>query len=139
MLLEVSQYLENYLVPHFDPDSASFEHVMSIVLMVNEKFRSGVPAWPPFHAHAVRVTPGLHACVRQGVLESMAMGSSGTHRMGCYQRCGQQIKPKSLLYQVWRFSSCTSIDWAHVWDIRAHAQPTMYSSPLITCAHECVP
>lgn len=37
MILEVSQYLENYLWPHFDPADASFEHVMSIILMVNEK------------------------------------------------------------------------------------------------------
>ncbi|KAM3292475.1 hypothetical protein ACQJBY_032603 [Aegilops geniculata] len=39
MILEVSQYLENYLWPHFDPDDASFEHVMSMILMVNEKDR----------------------------------------------------------------------------------------------------
>lgn len=37
MILEVSQYLENYLWPHFDPETASFEHIMSMVLMVNEK------------------------------------------------------------------------------------------------------
>jgi intron-binding protein aquarius len=37
MILEVSQYLENYLWPHFDPADASFEHVTSIILMVNEK------------------------------------------------------------------------------------------------------
>lgn len=37
MILEVSQYLENYLWPNFDAESASFEHVMSIILMVNEK------------------------------------------------------------------------------------------------------
>ena len=37
MILEVSQYLENYLWPNFDPQTASFEHVMSIILMVNEK------------------------------------------------------------------------------------------------------
>lgn len=39
MVLEISQYLENYLWPHFDPESATFEHVMSIILMVNEKVR----------------------------------------------------------------------------------------------------
>ncbi|GLI62109.1 hypothetical protein VaNZ11_004692 [Volvox africanus] len=49
MLLEVSQYLENYLWPNFDPETATFEHVMSIVLMVNEKFRENVPAWMCFH------------------------------------------------------------------------------------------
>ncbi|KAG8097335.1 hypothetical protein GUJ93_ZPchr0013g35702 [Zizania palustris] len=49
MILEVSQYLENYLWPNFDPDSASFEHVMSMILMVNEKFRENVAAWTCFH------------------------------------------------------------------------------------------
>jgi hypothetical protein len=49
MVLEISQYLENYLWPHFDPLTATFEHVMSIILMVNEKFRENVPAWACFH------------------------------------------------------------------------------------------
>lgn len=52
MLLEISQYLENYLWPHFDPEAASFEHVMSIILMVNEKFRESIPAWTCFHTRA---------------------------------------------------------------------------------------
>lgn len=39
MILEVSQYLENYLWPNFDPEAATFEHVMSMILMVNEKVR----------------------------------------------------------------------------------------------------
>ena len=37
MILEVSQYLENYLWPNFDPETATYEHVMSMILMVNEK------------------------------------------------------------------------------------------------------
>jgi len=37
MILEVSQYLENYLWPNFDPETATFEHVMSMILMINEK------------------------------------------------------------------------------------------------------
>ena len=50
MLLEVSQYLEKYLWPNFDNATATFAHIMSIVLMVNEKFREGVPAWGCFHS-----------------------------------------------------------------------------------------
>ncbi|KAI3845892.1 hypothetical protein MKX03_024501 [Papaver bracteatum] len=45
MILEVSQYLENYLWPNFDPETASFEHVMSMILMINEKFKENVAAW----------------------------------------------------------------------------------------------
>lgn len=37
MILEVSQYLENYLWPNFNPETATLEHVMSMILMVNEK------------------------------------------------------------------------------------------------------
>ena len=47
MMLEFSQYMENYLWPNFTPD-ATIGHVMSIVYMVNEKFRERVPAWVPF-------------------------------------------------------------------------------------------
>ncbi|XP_028795937.1 RNA helicase aquarius [Neltuma alba] len=49
MILEVSQYLENYLWPNFDPETATFEHVMSMMLMVNEKFRENVAAWVCFY------------------------------------------------------------------------------------------
>ncbi|KAL0413595.1 UNVERIFIED_CONTAM: RNA helicase aquarius [Sesamum radiatum] len=49
MILEVSQYLENYLWPNFSPEAASFEHVMSMILMVNEKFRENVAAWICFY------------------------------------------------------------------------------------------
>lgn len=37
MILEISQYLEKYLWPHFDAQTATFEHVMSMILMINEK------------------------------------------------------------------------------------------------------
>lgn len=50
MLLEISQYLENYLWPNFDEETATFQHVMSIIIMVNEKFREGVSAWDCFNS-----------------------------------------------------------------------------------------
>lgn len=45
MVLELSQYLENYLWPHYNPINATHSHVMSIVSMVNEKFREGINPW----------------------------------------------------------------------------------------------
>ena len=39
--LEASGYLENYLWKHFGPTS-SYDHVHSIVLLINEKFRGGM-------------------------------------------------------------------------------------------------
>lgn len=54
MLLEISQYLENYLWPHFDPETASLAHIISILLLVNEKFRENVSAWTFLSARPVR-------------------------------------------------------------------------------------
>ncbi|XP_023721856.1 RNA helicase aquarius [Cryptotermes secundus] len=48
MMLEFSQYLENYLWPNYLTSKSSHAHMMSIVIMVNEKFRERVPAWQPF-------------------------------------------------------------------------------------------
>ncbi|KAF8988830.1 hypothetical protein BGZ52_010807 [Haplosporangium bisporale] len=47
-LLEVSQYLEKFLWPHYDADASSTTHILSIVLMVNEKFRGRFEAWGAF-------------------------------------------------------------------------------------------
>lgn len=44
MVLEFSQYLENYLWPNYKP-GASQAHMLSIVIMVNEKFRERVQVW----------------------------------------------------------------------------------------------
>ncbi|XP_065833502.1 RNA helicase aquarius-like [Oscarella lobularis] len=48
VLLELSQYLENYLWPNFDAVSSTKAHLMSIAVLVNEKFREGVSAWESF-------------------------------------------------------------------------------------------
>lgn len=45
MILEFSQYLENYLWPNYNSVTAPFAHTMSIVIMLNEKFRERVAPW----------------------------------------------------------------------------------------------
>lgn len=50
-MLEFSQYLENYLWPNYKGGEASHAHMMSIVVMLNEKFRERVPAWEAFTKH----------------------------------------------------------------------------------------
>jgi hypothetical protein len=53
-VLEISQYLENYLWPHFEAGvegAAAYEHLMSMVAMVNQKFREQVPGWACFNQH----------------------------------------------------------------------------------------
>ena len=53
--LELSGYLERHLWPECsDPSAASFEHVMSIVCMVNFKAHEGVAAWAAFAADPER-------------------------------------------------------------------------------------
>ncbi|XP_072391042.1 RNA helicase aquarius isoform X1 [Diabrotica undecimpunctata] len=47
MVLEFSQYLENYLWPNYSP-TASYSHMLSIIIMVNEKFRERVQVWQAF-------------------------------------------------------------------------------------------
>jgi intron-binding protein aquarius len=56
MLLDILGYAEGYLWPHFTPD-ASATHVLSLILMINEKFRQGVEpfAW-------LISTPGPMGC-----------------------------------------------------------------------------
>jgi intron-binding protein aquarius len=41
-LLEFSSYLESYLWPHFDAASASKEHLLSLVMVINQKYKDGV-------------------------------------------------------------------------------------------------
>ncbi|CAG9762602.1 unnamed protein product [Ceutorhynchus assimilis] len=47
MVLEFSQYLEKFLWPNYKP-GASIAHILSIVVMVNEKFRERVQEWDAF-------------------------------------------------------------------------------------------
>ena len=58
-LLEISQYLESYLWPHFDADSSTRVHVLSIAAMVNQKRREGVSPWDPFRAAGSEKFAGL--------------------------------------------------------------------------------
>lgn len=48
MMLEFSQYLENFLWPYYNTKIATRAHTMSIVVMVNEKFRERVQVWKVF-------------------------------------------------------------------------------------------
>lgn len=47
MILEFSRYLENYLWPNFN-EKASSAHVMSMVFLLNEKFRERIEVWKVF-------------------------------------------------------------------------------------------
>ena len=63
MLLEVSQYLELYLWPHYDDATATPQHVLSIAAMVVEKARENVPAWNCFTGGPSEVHDAAAGCV----------------------------------------------------------------------------
>ncbi|EFN59246.1 hypothetical protein CHLNCDRAFT_29663 [Chlorella variabilis] len=84
-LLEISQYLENYLWPHFEAGmagSAAYQHLMSMVVMVNQKFREQVPGWacfqqqnkdfPTFFQHVLMVKTEQEAGGRMRMHEKVA-------------------------------------------------------------------
>lgn len=50
MVLELSQYLENYLWPNYSWQ-ATPRHMLSVVVLINEKFRERIPAWQSFESH----------------------------------------------------------------------------------------
>jgi len=58
MMLEFSQYLENYLWPNYDSQTSSPYHILSMIIMINEKFRERVSAWQIFEKSPERF-PGL--------------------------------------------------------------------------------
>ncbi|SPP83641.1 RNA helicase aquarius [Drosophila guanche] len=47
-MLEFSQYMEQYLWPNYQRETATHAHLMSIVIMANEKFRERVQVWNVF-------------------------------------------------------------------------------------------
>ncbi|XP_023807311.1 intron-binding protein aquarius isoform X2 [Oryzias latipes] len=67
MLLEFSQYLENYLWVNYTPDVSSKAFMMSICCIVNEKFRENVPAWEVFKKKPSHF-PFFFKCVMEAVL-----------------------------------------------------------------------
>ncbi|TMS21649.1 RNA helicase aquarius [Larimichthys crocea] len=67
MLLEFSQYLENYLWVNYTPEVSSNAYLMSICCIVNEKFRENVPAWEVFKKEPSHF-PYFFKCVMEAVL-----------------------------------------------------------------------
>ncbi|CAB1331070.1 unnamed protein product [Coregonus sp. 'balchen'] len=73
MLLEFSQYLENYLWVNYNPEVPSNAYLMSICCIVNEKFRENVPAWEVFKKEPTHF-PYFFKCVMEAVLAGEEAG-----------------------------------------------------------------
>lgn len=52
-LLEVSQYLERYLWPNFDAATATSEHLLSILMLINQKQAERTNPWVHFEQDQV--------------------------------------------------------------------------------------
>ncbi|KAF2366652.1 Intron-binding protein aquarius N-terminal [Trinorchestia longiramus] len=50
VVLELSQYLEKYLWPNYSWQASPY-HMLSVVVVINEKFRERIPAWGSFESH----------------------------------------------------------------------------------------
>jgi len=65
LLLEISAYLENYLWKNFDGESSSDAHVLSIMMLVNQKFKEDLMSiWEPFDAKPERFSAFLTRVLR---------------------------------------------------------------------------
>lgn len=68
MILEFSRYLENFLWPNFDEKSTP-AHIMSIVFLLNEKFRERIEVWKVFDKNpenfAVLFNGVLNKCLEE--------------------------------------------------------------------------
>ena len=73
MMLEFSQYLENFLWPNYDASAATRAHTMSIVVMVNEKFRERVQVWEAFEKNSEHFPEFfqkvLEACLEDSIMD----------------------------------------------------------------------
>ena len=59
--LEYSQYLDNYLWRHFTRERANPAFLLSICLMVNQKWRQGVLPWKSFEDQPTHFPQFMHA------------------------------------------------------------------------------
>ncbi|KAI8377897.1 aquarius, isoform CRA_c [Radiomyces spectabilis] len=69
MLLEFTQYLEKYLWPYFDGEKSTLNHVVSICLMVNEKFRQRVAPFDAFRSDTAKFSAFFARVIRLAVGE----------------------------------------------------------------------
>ena len=71
--LELSQYLENYLWPNFDfaVHRQNDYYLMSIVLMINEKFRENIDVWNHFKEDVTKFSQFFTAITRLSLSDQL--------------------------------------------------------------------
>ena len=127
MILELSQYLENYLWPHFHP-GASKQHVLSIVAMVNEKYREGLQPWDVFVEFPDRFPSFFHAVLDKCLsAEKEVRMKEQLHLLIFLVHCFNSLAVDLVREQVWKLVSQPT--WNNLIPSRLekelHSNPTM--------------
>ncbi|ELT95764.1 hypothetical protein CAPTEDRAFT_198998 [Capitella teleta] len=125
MLLEFSQYLENYLWPNFKDGQASQEHVLSIVAMVNEKFRERVPAWEAFKSKPEQFPAFFRQMCELSLKEDELTPREQTLLMVFLIQCFNSLGMDLIRTQAQRLVSLTI--WVHV--LPARREEVFKSNP----------
>lgn len=108
VMLEFSQYLEQYLWPNYARATASHAHMMSVVVMLNEKFRERVDAWVTFKANDAEF-PNFFQQVLEACLEPKQLTgwylSEQTARVRFLNHCFNSMEVELCREQVKRLVS----------------------------------
>lgn len=104
MLLEFSQYLENYLWPNFSSEQSNHAHIMSVVVMVNEKFRERVPAWLSFIKKPEEF-PGFFRQVMTAVLNTETSLKEQTALLVFLIHCFNSVEVELIRQQIYKLVS----------------------------------
>ncbi|KAE8671002.1 xanthoxin dehydrogenase-like [Hibiscus syriacus] len=122
MILEVSQYLENYLWPNFDAETATYEHVMSMILMVNEKFRENVAAWTCFYDRKDVFTGFLERVLRLKEGRELTIAEKTNYlvfMINAFQSLEDEIVRETVLrlasLRSWHNGTCLNPDLIKKW------------------------
>ena len=125
MILELSQYLENYLWPHFHPGSSK-QHVMSIVAMVNEKFREGLQPWIVFEQFPDRFPCFFHSVLEKCLSsEKEVRMKEQLHMLIFLVHCFNSLAVDLVREQVWQLVSFSS--WTNL--LPARLEKELHANP----------
>ncbi|XP_069126359.1 LOW QUALITY PROTEIN: RNA helicase aquarius-like [Argopecten irradians] len=104
MMLEFSQYLENYLWPNFNPEKSTNAHITSTALMVNEKFRERVPPWECFRAKPENFEEFFHQVLNVCLAEHTSL-LEHTHLLMFLIHCFNSLEMDLIREQVQKLVS----------------------------------
>jgi len=103
--LELNRYLENYLWIHFDGKQSSHQHLMSIVCMINEKFRENIKPWDCFREDSSKFETFFQRVLQAGEAADLLSASERVTYIQFLQNCFQSLEENLINHQVLRLIS----------------------------------